>query len=386
MPVAVGMRLRHLSVLVSGCALVAVACAGGSRHAPRDTSRPALNGASIIGRTLTVSRGSWSFHPTSYSYRWQDCARRGYCAWIGADTSQSYTVHPNDFYYRIRAEVRACNVKGCVSAFSPPTARVTGAEPSGVGLPPSTQTDSFGTKWREVGEDNFTIDAPLGSWRTSSPTEVVYRGDHGLLWVEYPDGWPCGAFSHCYHPAKVLSVHDGVLDYWLHDGSFANGAVRAMGADPSPLIPTTGTQYQTYGRYEARFKVVFDDRTHLNQYHIAWLLWPKPPGCGESDFPEMDLDQPVVGAFAHWLCSGRQSGFFARIRLTQWHTFTQEWGPGFRRYYLDGKLLGQSTRFVYSGPERWQLQTEAHNKTGDRTSGHLLVDWVWIGTLSSQQP
>ncbi|MGN6170089.1 MAG: hypothetical protein ACTHQQ_18250, partial [Solirubrobacteraceae bacterium] len=328
----------------------------------------------VIGQTLMSSDGSWASRPTSYSYHWQDCADKTYCVRISGATSKSYTVRANDFGYWIRSEVTACNARGCSSAFSPLRPKAAGKQPSGVGLPPSVQTDSSGTTWKEVGEDDFTVDAPLGSWRTSSPSRVVYIGDHGLKWVEYPDGWPCDDPGHnhplCYWPGNVLSVHDGVLDFLLHDGRVPNGADRAMGADPSPLIPTTGTQYQTYGRYEARFKVIFNDPTHLDQYHIAWMLWPKPGNCAESDFPEMNLNRGLVLGFAHVGCR-HQKYSSAKIDLTKWHTFTQEWGPGFRRYYLDGGLVGQSTQHVYRGPERWQLQTEAHNRRDDTTSGHL---------------
>ena len=96
--------------------------------------------------------------------------------------------------------------------------------------------------------------------------------------------------------------------------------------------------------------------------------------CGvRTDAREMDLNLRLVLGFAHLGCR-HQKYFDAKIALTEWNTFTQEWGPGFRRYYLDGGLVGQSTQRVYRGPERWQLQTEAHNRPGDDTSGHLMVD------------
>jgi hypothetical protein len=54
----------------------------------------------------------------------------------------------------------------------------------------------------------------------------------------------------------------------------------------------------------------------------------------------------------------------------------QEWGPGFRRNYLDDTLIGTATNQVYNQPERWQLQTET---VGNGTSsGHLYVDWAVV--------
>jgi hypothetical protein len=124
------------------------------------------------------------------------------------------------------------------------------------------------------------------------------------------------------------------------------------------------------------------------------MLWPQNDGafaCAESDFPEtygdgggsMTADQ--IWAFAHYGCQAphTQEQWNGSIDLSQWHVFTQEWGPGFRSYYVDGQLVYTATEQVYSQPERWQLQVEpspsaANHVDGD--SGHAYVAWVWIGT------
>ena len=264
-----------------------------------------------------------------------------------------------------------------------------GASASGKPLPGKTQTDSFGTVFREVGADDFTKAAPLGSWEATHMQQVVYTGDHGMEWWDYPNGAKCLRFAECYMPSKVLSVHGGVLDYWLHRCSYTDGFVGDCAAAPQPIIPAHGThpasEFQTYGRYEVRMKVVFDS-PNLADYHIAWLLWPKNKinACGESDFPEGNLRYyALLHAFAHYGCDPTvrttQDRFARRVDLTKWHTFTQEWGPGWRRYYLDDHLLGVATHRVWSHPERWSLQIEPWTQ-GD-THGHVLVDWVWIGTL-----
>jgi beta-glucanase (GH16 family) len=165
-------------------------------------------------------------------------------------------------------------------------------------------------------------------------------------------------------------VHDGVLDFFLHqvDG-------QPAGANPSPVI-TGSSQYQTYGRYDARFKV---DSPDLSEYYVAWLLWPQSEGdwqCAESDYPEGGLDG-TVGGFAHYGCSGDQDEIDGGgARYTDWHTYTQEWMPGERKYYVDNKVVATSTNQVYDKPQRWQLQTETN---GDgNSSGHLTVDWVTV--------
>jgi hypothetical protein len=290
---------------------------------------------------------------------------------LGVDTTDVYTI-PGD-------STTKCNT----TTFTIPTSTVTstatstvGGDPSGQSLPGASQTDSFGTNWPRVGVDNFTVGASLGSFGTTNPDTIVYTGDGGVKWQEYPDGWPCGGISNCYEPKQVLSVHDGMLDFYLH-----NCSTGPCGANPGPVFPDTGTRYRIHGRFDARFKVVFNDASLLDQYHIAWLLWPQDGngGASESDFPEMDLNRTTVCAFSHYSAYPTQQYYCASIDLTKWHTFTQEWGNGFRRYYLDGTLLGQATNQITNTLERWQLQTEARPK-GDNTSGHLLVDWVWIGS------
>lgn len=240
--------------------------------------------------------------------------------------------------------------------------------PSGVPMPVGNLPG-----WRQLIAEDFTKDAPLGSWGTTDPKKVVYTGDTGVQWREYPDGWP-DTYGGIYQPAKVLSVHDGVLDYWLRDQP---GSTTPLGgANPSPII-ANGSQYQTYGRYTMRFRT---DTTNLKDYYVAWLLWPDDDAdweCAESDFPEGGLGKSEVSAFHHYGCSGSQTQATVPIDWTKWHTFTQEWMPGVRKYYLDDQLIHTSTKPVYAKPERFQMQTET-KKNGGADNGHLLVDWVAV--------
>ena len=229
--------------------------------------------------------------------------------------------------------------------------------------------------WRQVFAEDFTVAAPTGSWGAScaqDPDKIVYTGAGGTKWRTYADCYRDTEEKRPYRSDQVLSVHDGVLDF-----SLRNVDGRPAGASPSPVInAATNSQYQTYGRYSARFRV---DTPALSEYYIAWLLWPLDEEkwkCAESDFPEMGLADRAVNAFAHYGCAGAQDQFSASIDLTKWHTVTQEWAPGVRRYYLDGTLIGTSTRSVFNGPQRFQLQTETR---GNGThAGHLTVDWVVV--------
>jgi len=229
--------------------------------------------------------------------------------------------------------------------------------------------------YTQVFADDFTIPAATGSWGTSNADNVVYTGDHGGRWTEYPDGWKPSEADGPYGPSQVLSVHNGTLDYYLH----SNASGQPMGASPSPIL-STGTRYQTYGVWQARMKVTYGDSHNLDVYHIASLLWPVSNSMwrrAESDFPETQLSSGKVCAFAHHRGRGGQDVTCASLDLTQWHTYTQVWGPGYRDYYVDGTMVESSTYRVYKHPERWQLQIEPTGRP-DGASGHVLFDWVAV--------
>jgi hypothetical protein len=238
---------------------------------------------------------------------------------------------------------------------------------------------SGGHTWTLEGEDDFNKPAALGSFGTSNSTAIVYTGDQGLQWTEYPDGWPStySGSNEGYQPSTVQSVHDGVLDWYLHSDSNGN----PVSANPSPL--PAGNRYQLYGRYSFCEKIVPSDTHYLDDFKQAILLWPESDSdyeYAESDFPEGNLDQTYFNAFAHYGGVGSQDSFSTpTLNTAQWHVYTQEWGPGYRSYYVDGALIGTTTNQVWGAPQRWQLQVErASGAPLDGDSGHVYVDWVAI--------
>ncbi len=275
-------------------------------------------------------------------------------------------------------------------------------------------TLQLGRTYTRAGEDTFTKDAPVGSFAQSNMPDAsylkpIYTGDHGMGWSVYPDGWSStytvASGKEGYEPSTVLSVHDGVLDFYLHNDADGN----PVGADVSPW--PGGSEYQTYGAYSFCEKVVPSLYDDLNDFYEASLLWPQSDGdgpCAESDFPETyypvddsstntilnggSLANEEVYAFAHYGTWSAQSGcqkfppppdsWDTPIDLSQWHVFTQEWGPGYRSYYIDGTYVYTSTSQVWSQPERWQLQMEPSPSAQvqkDGGTGHVYIAWVWIG-------
>jgi hypothetical protein len=237
---------------------------------------------------------------------------------------------------------------------------------------PARAADDFKLIFRE----NFSRHASRGSMGSASDaSKVIYRGAHGTRWVTYPRTFHDTYDRRPYRSDRVLSVHGGKLDFYLHhvDG-------QPAGANPSPLI-NGDSQYQTYGRYSARVKVRGRD---LSEYHLAFLLWPRNDGewqSAESDYPEGDLGRGNIELFAnaHQGRAGVESFRIPSLNVRRWHTYTQDWTPFVRRYYVDGKLIGQTVNPVFNKPERWQLQVETRGNGNHR--GHVYVDWVKVYSL-----
>ncbi|MEJ7696114.1 MAG: hypothetical protein WKF78_05700 [Candidatus Limnocylindrales bacterium] len=125
--------------------------------------------------------------------------------------------------------------------------------------------------WDLVFKDDFSVAASEGQFLSRYPS-----------WRAYPAGWNDSSGHGTYDP-RIISAHDSVLDIHLRheDGKFL---VTSLG----PVL-STGSKYQTYGRYAIRFRA-----DAIVGYKAAWLLWPRSevwPRDGEIDFPEGDFDR-----------------------------------------------------------------------------------------------
>lgn len=231
--------------------------------------------------------------------------------------------------------------------------------------------------WRQVFASDFTHgDVPVGGFPGAM---------YGAAWsAGYGDGTPDTAGQGSggksgYYPSKVLSVKNGVLDWYLHSESGIS-----MGAAPAPIIANSSQSphrpnSQLYGRYSVRFKA-----DALPGFKAAWLMWPDSglwPMDGELDYPEGDLAGPLSGAVHR---SGLSQDVYDVVPsdalFTSWHTATTEWTPGRVSFLLDGKLLGASTVGTPVKPMHYILQTESclPGCPLPTTAGHVQVAWVAI--------
>jgi beta-glucanase (GH16 family) len=196
-------------------------------------------------------------------------------------------------------------------------------------------------------------------------------------WWAYPKGWPDTATQRrypvggIYDPATTLWISGGTLHIRMWRGP--SGPIHSATVVPKRLMG------QRYGRYEERWRVV----KAATGYKSAHLLWPVNdnacPNC-EIDFPELEWTG-TVAAFMHRKNSigGDQDGYDTGKQWTAWHTTAIEWKRGDVRFYLDGKLVGHSTKAVPDTPANWDIQNESA-LNGDRAAPNssAQMDIAWI--------
>lgn len=152
-------KLLAAALAVVGAGVLASSALGA---VPSNTAKPAISGTAAVGQTLTVSNGTWTGSPTSYSYQWQRCSSSTSCSDITGATSHTYTVASADNGNALRAQVTATNADGKATATADQTAVV--------GVPANTTQPSI------LGDATVgsTLTATHGRW-TNSPTSYTYR-------------------------------------------------------------------------------------------------------------------------------------------------------------------------------------------------------------------
>ncbi len=91
----------------------------GNGLAPVNTVAPEITTAHPrTGYAITVTNGTWSNSPLSYSYQWESCFSKESCKPILGATSSTYIPTNEESRYRFIVKVTATNANGAVSAAS----------------------------------------------------------------------------------------------------------------------------------------------------------------------------------------------------------------------------------------------------------------------------
>ncbi len=209
--------------------------------------------------------------------------------------------------------------------------------------------------------EEFTTPVARGQWPGDGRGPSAYP-----RYLSYVDGT-----SGKYYPSDVLSVHDGVLDWYCHDSKAA------------AVLPF-GYEGFTYGTYTVRMRT-----ENFPQYHIAFLLWPvTDQWTHELDGPEGETTD--THPYPAVLQSGPQNPTFnpngSKKVPESWndagfHDYTWQWTKDQVRFYQDGVLVSTATGNIPNQAMRPVLQVEWSNRLGSAQpdpsiTGHVYVDAV----------
>jgi large repetitive protein len=164
---------KYLSVIVTasntgGAGAVTTASVGPVLPPPpANTEAPAITGTTEEGDTVSVSNGSWTNAPTSYTYAWEDCNSSGSnCSAIAGATASSYALSGVDVGKTIECVVTARGPGGSTSATAAKTAAVI-ASP----IPPASQpttTSLLATPGAPVTNQSVTLVATVTAGASST--------------------------------------------------------------------------------------------------------------------------------------------------------------------------------------------------------------------------
>ncbi len=234
-------------------------------------------------------------------------------------------------------------------------------------------------EWNLLFVEEFNTLAAEGQFLAKYPNWGAYGRGYKDTYGGQP-GRPIALQSH-YEPniisvaASADGISGNVMKFRLQVGTEPLAGAPAdnkpWGAAPYPRLPGKGNCRQTYGRYEARVRVISPKKG----WKTAWLLWntrndldkddPKYlswPYAGEVDWPEGSLVN-TMDVFHHnyrGTSGSDQVQFKSGQSFTSWHDVVMEWKPNFMRFLVDGVVVGTVTSRVCPDEMRWVLQTETN--------------------------
>ncbi len=178
---------------------------------------PAISSAAqYVGQALTVSNGTWSNSPTSYTYQWFASGTA-----ITGATTNSYTPVAANLGMLLTVNVNAINGAGTsVTAVTvPPTQPVMGAILLNTALPTITGT-------AQVGQ---TLTASTGTW-TNSPTSYAYQWNN--------EGSPISGATNSTYTLQTSDL-GALITVAVTPMNSAGAGAPAYSAVAGPVISTT---------------------------------------------------------------------------------------------------------------------------------------------------
>lgn len=207
--------------------------------------------------------------------------------------------------------------------------------------PPILTASADPAEWQRVWSTDFAVAVPLGQ----------FPGAVGSQWGAYPSPWPDTATQRGY---AVHGYYDPATTTWISGGYMHIRMWRGTGNIHSAAVYPKVASDVKYGRFIEVVRV-----SQVTQgYKSAHLLWPVNNAySNEVDFPENEWSISP-SAYVHYGADDSLS-FATNVRWSDWHTYEIRWQPNLLSFYVDGKLVGRTTRGVPNVNMSWIIQNES---------------------------
>lgn len=222
---------RALEAPVGGVA-VPIAAAP-TTPALTNSAAPAITGTPTTGQTLTVSNGTWSATPDSYTYQW----RRAGSAISGAAAS-TYVLQVAD-----EGQAVTCSVTAIKATYTSGTATSNAVTPAAAGTP--ALTNSTPPTITGTPTEGQTLTASNGTW-SATPDSFSYQWKRGGTNIS-----AATASTYLLAPADVgatITVEVTAIKAGHSNGTATSAATAAVAAAPAGATITetfTGTDGAT---------------------------------------------------------------------------------------------------------------------------------------------
>jgi acetyl esterase/lipase len=237
---APGMSQAGAAAVVWAGAVYSFYAGTGGGAAPANTVAPVASGTPGVGNTLSVTNGTWTNSPSSFSYQWLQDDGINPLIQIPGAVSSTYVQQSTDVAYSLRCTVTATNASGSASADS-----------NDVGpVPPTTTGYTFtanaGTYLSSDGVTSYSYDTYVpaskngillvlahgGQWQSNTKTDISDAGDFFA-----PLGYVCVAYDFKQGTTGVSGVATTIAQRQIDDVAAMIAHARtiavSLGCDPN---------------------------------------------------------------------------------------------------------------------------------------------------------
>jgi GH25 family lysozyme M1 (1,4-beta-N-acetylmuramidase) len=253
-------------------------------QAPVNIAPPVVSGGGNVGEWVSTTPGTWSGHPTSYTYAWLRCNSVGEdCKGIWRATYRTYRLRRKDYGHTVEVVVTASNSAGSASATSAPTTII------GDDTPPTAPLTAAGTG-RFTRSRAFQV-----TWESSDDASGVagYDVSYRVASIRSPLGAPRELAQDTTETSRSFTGRPGRTYCFQVVAVDAAGNTSDPGEDCTS-IPTDDAWMSHHGEwdrvtsaegyFEGTYSASTTRHSRLRKRHVRVkrisLVAARCPGCG----------------------------------------------------------------------------------------------------------